>query len=320
MRGVSEMINKHSEGSIDLQRFADGAGGGADGAGDAGVSAASAQPQTDVKVLYGRQPAAEESAVGTEENAKGENPDVQTAENDGEENAGENGAESFDDLIGGKFRNEFNERVNGIVQRRLAEKNGAHARESAIVSRLCARYGAKDIGELEAFLGSEEAVSSLAVAAGMNTDTYLELERLREETAAAHEMQQRLMQTQAAEKQYADWTREAESVRGVYEDFNLDEELKNPQFRSLIMTKNPQYSISMLDAYRIAHFDEISKAAEAQAAEKVAASVSARAARPAENGLGSGSGVVVKSDVKAFTKKDRQEIARRVARGEKIVL
>lgn len=319
MRGVSEMINIHSEGSIDLQRFACGAGGGADGAGDAGVSAASAQPQTDVKVLYGRQPDAEESAVGTEENAEGGNPETQTAENDGED-AGENGAESFDDLIGGKFRNEFNERVNGIVQRRLAEKNGAHARESAIVNRLCARYGAKDIGELEAFLGSEEAVSPLAVAAGMNTDTYLELERLREETAAAHEMQQRLMQAQAAEKQYADWKCEAESVRGVYEDFNLDEELKNPQFRSLIMTKNPQYGISMLDAYRIAHFDEISKAAEAQAAEKVAASVSARAARPAENGLGSGSGVVVKSDVKAFTKKDRQEIARRVARGEKIVL
>ncbi len=320
MRGVSEMINKHSEGSIDLQRFAIGAGGGADGAGDAGVSAASAQPQTDVKVLYGRQPAAEESAVGTEENAEGENPDVQTAENDGEENAGENGAESFDDLIGGKFRNEFNERVNGIVQRRIAEKNSAHAQESALVKRLCARYGKKDIGELESFFNSEEAVSGAAVAAGMDPETFLELERLREENKSVREVQQQMQQVRAAERQYADWTREAESVRSVYGDFSLDEELRNPQFRSLIMTKNPQYAISMLDAYRITHFDEISQAAEAAAAEKVAKSVSARAARPTENGLGAGSGVVVKSDVKSFTKKDRQEIARRVARGEKIVL
>lgn len=129
-----------------------------------------------------------------------------------------------------------------------------------------------------------------------------------------------MQQVRAAERQYADWTREAESVRSVYGDFSLDEELRNPQFRSLIMTKNPQYAISMLDAYRITHFDEISQAAEAAAAEKVAKSVSARAARPTENGLGAGSGVVVKSDVKSFTKKDRQEIARRVARGEKIVL
>ena len=46
--------------------------------------------------------------------------------------------------------------------------------------------------------------------------------------------------------------------------------------------------------------------------------IASGASRPAENGMNSGSAAVVKSDVSQLTKADRQEIIRRVARGEKI--
>ena len=55
------------------------------------------------------------------------------------------------------------------------------------------------------------------------------------------------------------------------------------------------------------------------AAQQVTDNVRARGARPAENGVSSGSGFLVKSDVSKLTKKDRAEIARRAAHGEKIV-
>ena len=76
-------------------------------------------------------------------------------------------------------------------------------------------------------------------------------------------------------------------------------------------------------AYEVIHMDAI-KAGVAQSAAQTAArqvtdNVRARGARPAENGVSSGSGFLVKSDVSKLTKKDRAEIARRAAHGEKIV-
>jgi hypothetical protein len=57
----------------------------------------------------------------------------------------------------------------------------------------------------------------------------------------------------------------------------------------------------------------------AQAVErKITNKVIANGARPTENGISSQSATVTKSDVSLLTKADRQEIARRVARGEKI--
>ena len=53
---------------------------------------------------------------------------------------------------------------------------------------------------------------------------------------------------------------------------------------------------------------------------KVANNVRAGQKRPAEGAAGGRSAVQVKSDPSKFTKADMDEIARRVARGERIVL
>jgi hypothetical protein len=74
----------------------------------------------------------------------------------------------------------------------------------------------------------------------------------------------------------------------------------------------------MEHAYKVVHHDELIAAAEKSAAEKISKNVQSRAARPSENGLGNQSGVVVKSDVHKLTKKDRADLAKRAARGERI--
>ena len=52
---------------------------------------------------------------------------------------------------------------------------------------------------------------------------------------------------------------------------------------------------------------------------KLANKIRAGQNRPAEGAMRSQNAVVTKSDVSQLTKADRQEIARRVARGERIV-
>lgn len=62
------------------------------------------------------------------------------------------------------------------------------------------------------------------------------------------------------------------------------------------------------------------KTAAQQAAQKTANAVAANKLRPKEGGLSSIPPVVVKSDPSKWTKEDRAEIRRRVARGERIEL
>ena len=80
----------------------------------------------------------------------------------------------------------------------------------------------------------------------------------------------------------------------------------------------------MRTAYEVLHKDEIIPAAMQFTAKtvesKLAKKIAAGGQRPAENGMGSGSPAVVKSDPSQWTRADREEIRRRVARGEKIRL
>ena len=55
-----------------------------------------------------------------------------------------------------------------------------------------------------------------------------------------------------------------------------------------------------------------------QVEQKLTNKIVANGARPTENGMTSQSASLTKSDVSQLTKADRAEIARRVARGEKI--
>ena len=60
--------------------------------------------------------------------------------------------------------------------------------------------------------------------------------------------------------------------------------------------------------------------ASRQAENRVAEHIRVRGARPGENGLGSGGGILVRPDVSRMSRADRADIARRAARGEHVKL
>lgn len=280
------------------------------GEANATVEAPSGQAQKNdnsgVKVMYGTR-AAESAAEVLNENTP--------AENGAEENGDK---KSFDELVKGEYKKEFNERVHSIISRRMAEVNEKNREKDDVLLKLYTRYGVKNPEELKAALDSDEEIISRAAAEDMTPNTFLERERLRTYAAQQEEYRRNVEAHIRAENQMKEWETEAAELRKIYPDFDLNAELSDPRFKSLIMTKNPQYKISMKDAFRIVHFDELNRAAEKAAAIAVTKSLNARGQRPPENGSGGGSGVIVKNDVRALTKKDRAEIARRVSRGEKI--
>lgn len=81
--------------------------------------------------------------------------------------------------------------------------------------------------------------------------------------------------------------------------------------------------VPMEHAYKTLHFNELMHDAMATAAsnteKSVVSNIRAKGSRPIENGTAAQSAFTIKDDVSKLSKKDRADIARRAARGEKIV-
>ena len=110
----------------------------------------------------------------------------------------------------------------------------------------------------------------------------------------------------------------AKKVKEVYPDFNLEEEVRNPQFMNYLRNANTEYHASMKQIYEMIHHDEIVEAAKRSAADAYSKSMSQMHNRPHENGLGNQAAVNGQKDLSKLTKKERAELAQRAARGEKI--
>lgn len=140
--------------------------------------------------------------------------------------------------------------------------------------------------------------------------------RLQRENASLREAEQRRLGEERARKTYAMWTDQAAKAKNVYPSLDLNKELAgNPKFGELLRA-----GVDVKTAFEVIHKDEIMPAAMGYAAQhveqKLGAKIAAQAARPRENG--GNSPVQVKTDVSSLTRAERREIAKRVARGERI--
>ena len=151
----------------------------------------------------------------------------------------------------------------------------------------------------------------------MSVEQYKQFQKLQRENAALLKAQRQQQSQQAAQQQLQKWYSEAEQVKGLYPSFDLNAEVKNPQFLAMLRAGVP-----VQHAYEVVHMEDIKAGVarmQAKATEKqVVDGIRAKGARPPENGTAAQSAFTVKDDVSKLTRKDRAEIARRVARGEHI--
>ena len=300
-----------------LQLFAEGGSSGGTG-GDGGTAQgqgvtteAASQQTKGVKnplagVKYGIQ---EETAPAAEVQKPTEAPPDLNAE--------------FEQLIKGKFKDQYDARMQDTIQKRLkgsketVEKYNALAPTLEILAK---KYGvdAADIEGLNKAIQDDDSYfEEEALERGVSVQQLKEIRKMERENADLRKQMQEQQTQENANKLYAGWMTQAEEAKKVYPSFDLRAEMQNPKFVDLLRS-----NIDVRTAYEVVHKDDIIRGAmhfTAQTVEsKLAKNIAAQGARPAENGMSSGSPAVVKSDVSQLSKADREEIRRRVARGEKI--
>lgn len=269
-------------------------------------------------VVYGKQatPAAQESPDAGGEHEPVEKP-AETTQKERRK--------AFLELVNGDYKDIYTEETQRILGRRFREVKTLEETvegHKPILEMLAQRYKVAD-GDpaklMEALEADDAYWSEAAEEAGMTVGQYKEFQRIQRENENFRRAQAQQQSEEAAQQTYAGWMQEAETVKAVYPEFDMATEVQNPQFLSML-----QSGVPVQHAYEVAHLDVIkggiAQQTAAQTEKAVVDNIRAKGARPAENGVGAGSGITVKSDVTKFSKADRAEIARRVARGEKIEL
>ena len=325
---------------IDLRLFDGGAGAAAPGAGDGsdggsqGGSKATPGPTRRGKsgefdnVIFGKQDAPAETG-GDPAPEGGAKPSAAGKDREGDVTATSSTAEdrrrAFHELISGEFKDVYTEETQRLIDRRFRETKNLErqaARQQPVIDMLMQRYKIADgdLGKLAAAIEDDSAYwSEAAEEAGMSVEQYKQFQKLQRENAALLQAQRIRQNQQAAQQQLQKWYSEGEQVKAVYPGFDLAAESKNPQFLAMLKAGVP-----VQHAYEVIHMDEI-KAGVAQhtarrTEKQVVDGIRAKGSRPAENGTSSQSAFTVKDDPSKWTKKDRAEVARRVARGESIKL
>ncbi len=278
-------------------------------------------------VKFGKQMEAGTPAETTATNATdgtpaaGENTsEVKTASNTLEERR-----KAYRDLINGEYKDIHTEETQRIINRRFGDTKAMEktiGEYQPLVDMLMQRYGVEggDIAKLTAAVENDEAYLNYAAEeAGMSVEAYKEFQRMKRDNAAYLREQENRVRQQAQEKQVQEWYEQAQQLKTKFPNFDLATELQNEEFHKMLVKGNP-----IEHAYKVMHFDEIMSdtisTTAAEAEKRVVDNVRAKGARPAENGTSAQSAFTVKDDPSKWSKKDRAEVARRVARGEKIYL
>lgn len=302
---------------VSLQLFAEGAADGGTAQGQGVTAGAASQHSAGVKanpladVKYGIQPEEAPSVAGVEKTA-GEQADP---------------AAEFEKLIKGQYKQQYDARVQDTMRQRLKGKDSQIAdltsKQKAvepILELLGRRYGV-DTGDIAALSRAIEADDSYFESAaeehGMSVDQYRQFRAMERENAELKKAVQDRKDREQADRLYAQWNTQAQEAKGMYPGLDLKAELQNPKFLDLLRS-----NIDVKTAYEVIHKDEIIPAAMHIAAKnvesKLAKKIASGGTRPVENGVGSGSAAVVKSDVSKLSKNDIDEVMRRVARGERV--
>lgn len=301
---------------FNLQLFADGGAAGGDGG-----AAAAAAGETGVQA----------PDAGVRNRKKRENPlaNVQygiqrTEQAESSQQAAEQGedTESFDSLIKGKYKAEFDAHVQNIIRQRFkqnadneAELEGLRSLRDAVGKKF--NVDASDIeGLTKAVSYDEAALEEEAISRGMSVENLKLIKELEEKNEQMAKREQKSIAEQRMQEHFNQLAQQADKAKALYPGFNLMQEMQNPEFARLTA---PGVGIDVQRAYELVHMDEIKAQAAQQQAKAFANSIKANGARPTENGLNSEqAAATVKTDPRQLTPADRAEIKRRALRGEKV--
>lgn len=238
--------------------------------------------------------------------------------------------ETFESLIAGKYKQQYDSAVGAAVQKAVKQRLKGQGQMKAqidamapLVDQLGVLYGIDtsdprkiDYAALAQRFGADNRIyDAEAVERGTTPEAVRSEYAHRAETAGMRRQLQEYQIQETFANVRVGFERDVAARYGA----NFDDEMANADFARLIAANVPPKT-----AYEVVHMAEIQQA-QAQAAANMARSnvmntIQAQAARPDEIGGNAAGGELTRTDPRSWTKQQREDIIRRVQRGEKIVL
>lgn len=245
----------------------------------------------------------------------------ETTEGQQAEQTPEEREKAFNDMINGDFRDLFDARMQKAIKERVGEVKQLQQQlqqQNDVIGLVAKKYGISTdkMGDIREALESDDVFWEEAAAdQGMTVDSYKKMMKLEAENEALHKAREEAERKNQKDAVFQKWDREAEELKRMYPQFDLQSEIQDKRFLDLMGA-----GIDMRTIYETLHHDEILPALMQQTA-KAATKQQAAAARsgqmrPAENGMSSRPAAQTVKDPAKMTKEERQEYARRAARGE----
>lgn len=231
---------------------------------------------------------------------------------------------SFDDLIAGEYKDDYQAKIQATIQERLKGSRQREEKMNPLLQALSEQYGkdASDIdGIVEAFTNDPKRYEKEALEQGITPEYAARLAKLKRMEDASKAQEEAARQEAMLQAHYNSLVEQGERLKELYPGFDLQRELQNEKFHKWTL---PEGGMSVEEAYMALHGKEIAAAgmqyAVERSAQKVASSVASNSRRPAEGGMQRASAVEVRSDPTKLSKADREEIRRRVRMGDKSIV
>lgn len=234
-------------------------------------------------------------------------------------------AAQFKALIEGDYKAEFDSLMKRNLDRRFRETEDLRRRADGaeeILQILSGKYGvaADDMDALKKAMDSDDAYyEQEAAEKGLSVAQLKDFKRMERENAQLRAAAQERERAAHADQVRARWASEIEATKQVYKNFDFEREAReNPAFTQLI-----RKGVDVRTAYEVAHHDEILSGAmqfaTKKAQEQTVNDIRARGLRPDEGGMNAQQAAAqTRTDVSKLTREQRNEMARRAMRGERI--
>ena len=227
---------------------------------------------------------------------------------------------------------EYNKEMQAVVRSRLkSEKSAEEAlgKMAPAIEVMARKYGLDaanmDYDALAKAINDDDAYyEDKALEMGVSVETAKRVDQMERDTERQKAQEQRTLQEQAIQQHFAKLEQQGEELKKIFPSFDLRKELQNPAFAR--MTAPGKGIMSVEDAYRAVHRNEIDAAASQiiakTTAEKISNAIQSGSRRPDESGASSQAPSVSTFDYAKASRDQREAFKRdlraRMARGEKV--
>lgn len=228
---------------------------------------------------------------------------------------------SFDELIKGEYKEDYDKAVQKIVRQRFAKAKANEeqlSKVAPILQALASKYGcdAADVDAIAQYVGEDDALyEDAALQAGMTVDQYKQYARVMAENQRLIAERQANEQRRAMNAKVAQWREEEKAIKAEFPGFDLDSMIQDDTFNRMV-----QDGVSLRNAYIAMEADSILPAAMSYAAQqgarKAQATIAQRGSRPVEGGMSGQAATKVTTDVSKMSNAEIADMAARIMRGE----